>query len=39
MVDVISIFVVDVTGRVVTEINLMITNTLEKKSVLGAVLG
>ena len=32
MVDVISIFVVDVTGRVVTEINLMITNTLEKKS-------
>ena len=39
MVDVISIFVVDVTGRVVTEINLMISNTLEKKSVLGAVLG
>ena len=33
MVDVISIFVVDVTGRVViTEINLMITNTLEKKA-------
>ena len=31
MVDVISIFVVDVTGRVVTEINLMISNTLEKK--------
>ena len=31
MVDVISIFVVDVTGRVVTEINLMIGNTLEKK--------
>ena len=39
MVDMISIFVVDVTGRVVTEINLMISNTLEKKSVLGAVLG
>ena len=39
MVDMISIFVVDVTGRVVTEINLMITNTHEKKSVLGAVLG
>ena len=34
MVDVISIFVVDVTGRVVTEINLMISNTLEKKSAL-----
>ena len=32
MVDVISIFVVDVTGRVVTEINLMISNTLDKKA-------
>ena len=32
MVDVISIFVVDVTGRVVTEINLTISNTLEKKA-------
>ena len=32
MVDVISIFVVDVTGRVVTEKNLMISNTLEKKA-------
>ena len=31
MVDVISIFVVDVTGCVVTEINLMICNTLEKR--------
>ena len=32
MVDVISIFVMDVTGRVVTEINLMISNTLDKKA-------